>query len=35
MLWLEITLSILAIIGGVVVYVQHRHESGISKYSKQ
>ena len=33
MFWLEITLSVLAVIGGIVVYAQYRYENGMSKYS--
>ncbi|KLE01833.1 hypothetical protein AA20_02095 [Aliarcobacter butzleri L348] len=33
MFWLEITLGILAVIGGIVVYAQHRYDNGLSKYS--
>ncbi len=33
MFWLEITLGILVVIGGIVVYAQYRYDNGLSKYS--
>lgn len=33
MFWLEITLGILVVVGGIVVYAQYRYDNGLSKYS--
>lgn len=33
MFWLEITLGILVVIGGIVVYAQYRYDNSLSKYS--